>query len=156
MKRAGTIVVGVAALLGAAVGCETVDLGAPPADVNLCEPSQQFFVTQIWPSFLGNTYNAKHCYDSSCHGAGTLTAMTLTDITASIATLPLPPAPLPNPLPPDIQADYAQATQKMNCADPLDSDLLIYPENRLPHGGGMLISPTGPEPTLVQMWITAP
>jgi hypothetical protein len=154
LKRRGAPVVAAAALLlGAATGCQTVDLGAPPADVNLCEPSQQYFVTQIWPNFLGNTYNSKHCFDSSCHGTGTLTAMTLTDITASIATLSTPP---PNPLPPDILADYAQATQKMNCADPLDSDLLIYPENRLAHGGGMLIAPTGPEPTLVQMWITAP
>ena len=57
--------------------------------------------------------------------------------------------PMP-PLPTDWAANYAQATHRMNCADPLDSDLLIYPENRVPHGGGMLIMPTGPEATLIE------
>jgi hypothetical protein len=138
-------------LLGAVtlLGCQTVDLGAPPADVNLCEPSQKFFVESIWPMFLGNTYNGKNCYDSGCHGAGSTTAMTLT------APLDLAPDPT-KPLPADWVANYAQATHRMNCSDPLDSDLLIYPENRVPHGGGMLIMPTGPEATLVSNWITAP
>ena len=136
-------------LLGGALGCQTVDLGAPPADVNLCEPSQQFFVTSIWPMFLGNTYNQKHCYDSGCHGSGSTTAMTLTN--PSVA-MPDPTMPLPA----DWEANYTQATHRMNCSDPLDSDLLIYPENRVPHGGGMLIMPTGPEATLISMWVTAP
>ena len=148
--RAGRLLL-VAALswLGGALGCQTVDLGAPPADVNLCEPSQKFFVQSVWPMFLGNDYNGKHCYDSGCHGSGSTTAMTLTS--PSVA------APDPNmPLPADWQANYTQATHRMNCADPLDSDLLIYPENRVPHGGGMLIMPTGPEATLISNWVTAP
>ena len=136
-----------AALLGAGLGCQTVDLGAPPADVNLCEPSQQFFIDSIWPMFLGNTYSGKHCYDSGCHGSGSTTAMTLTNPIETAPTLPLPA---------DWEANYTQATHRMNCSDPLDSDLLIYPENRVPHGGGMLIMPTGPEATLVSMWVTAP
>ncbi len=143
------------ALVGAA-GCDTVSLGAPPADVNLCEPSQTFFVQQIWPGFLGMSYNGKHCFDSSCHGPGSSAPMSLTDISTKVAALPQPPNPVPLPLDPDVLADYTQATQRMNCADPLDSDLLTYPENVHTHGGGMLIMPNGPEAMLVQMWITAP
>ncbi len=143
MRCAGALVLA-AALLGAA-GCESVDLGTPPADVNLCQPSQQFFIDQVWPSFLGNTYNGKHCYDSSCHGPGSSPPMTL--------SLPVEPGSIPLPM--DWANNYTQATQRMNCADPLDSDLLIYPEDKVPHGGGMLISPTGPEATLINMWISA-
>jgi hypothetical protein len=136
-----------ASLLGGAFGCQTVDLGAPPADVNLCEPSQQFFIDSIWPMFLGNTYNGKHCYDSGCHGPGSTTAMTLTNPNPSeMVTMP--------PLPADWEANYTQATHRMNCSDPADSDLLIYPENRVPHGGGMLIMPNGPEATLITTWVT--
>jgi hypothetical protein len=144
--RAHLLAIAAASLLGATLGCQTVDLGTPPADVNLCEPSQQFFVDQIWPNFLGNTYNGKHCYDSGCHGPGGLAVMTLTN--------PIEPGMVPLPM--DWAANYAQATHRMNCSDPLDSDLLIYPEDARPHGGGMLIMPSGPEATLVQMWITAP
>ena len=147
--RAGRLLlVAAASLLGAVApsGCQTVDLGAPPADVNLCEPSQQFFVDSIWPMFLGNTYNGKHCYDSGCHGSGSTTAMTLTNPIEAGAI----------PLPADWEANYTQATHRMNCSDAPDSDLLIYPENRVPHGGGMLILPTGPEATLISMWVTAP
>ena len=46
----------VALLAGAALGgvlsCETVDLGAPPADVNACRPSEAYFVTDVWPNVL--------------------------------------------------------------------------------------------------------
>jgi len=140
------LLVAAASLLGGALGCQTVDLGAPPADVNLCEPSQQFFIDSIWPMFLGNDYGGKHCYDSGCHGSGSTTAMTLTN----------PSGPGMIPLPADWAANYTQATHRMNCSDPTDSDLLIYPENRVPHGGGMLIMPAGPEETLVSTWVTAP
>ena len=146
----------VAALL-ATVGCQTVDLGAPPADVNICEPGQQYFVTTIWPMFLGQEYNGKHCFDSSCHGLGTLTQMTLTDITTEIAALPMP---LPNPLPPDIVDDYTQASQQMNCSDALDSRLLTFPENIQVHGGGELIDPSSQQAkdlvTTLQAWVTSP
>ncbi|HEX3901719.1 MAG TPA: hypothetical protein VH853_02650 [Polyangia bacterium] len=146
-----------ASLLGAASGCETVDLGAPPADVNVCEPGQQYFVSTIWPMFLGQTYNGKHCFDSTCHGSGTRTPMTLTDITMSIAGLPMPP---PNPLPPDILNDYTQASQQMNCSDVPDSKLLIFPENIQIHGGGQLIDPASQQAkdtlTALEAWVASP
>ena len=145
--RAGRLLLlAASSLLAAALGCQTVDLGAPPADVNLCEPNQEFFVDNIWPMFLGNAYGTKHCYDSGCHGSGSTTAMTLTN--------PIEAAAIP--LPADWAANYTQATHRVNCSDPLDSDLLIYPAKRVPHGGGMLFMPTGPEATLMSMWVPAP
>ncbi len=153
MNARGVLGLGLAAALGAALGCRTVDLGAPPSDVNVCTPGQQFFVSAIWPMFLGNTYGGKHCYDSTCHGLGSSTQMTLTDITAELAALPTPP---PSPLPMDVLADYAQAAQQMNCQDPGDSRLILLPEGAEVHGGGALISPTGVEVGLVEMWVTQP
>ena len=83
--------------------------------------------------------------------------VTAVDTTAMTLTSPIQAMPdLSMPLPADWAADYTQATHRMNCADPLDSDLLIYPENRVPHGGGMLIMPTGPEAMLMSTWVTAP
>jgi hypothetical protein len=149
-----------AALLCGALGCKTVDLGAPPADVNICEPGQQYFVTTVWPMFLGQTYNGKHCFDSSCHGLGTVTQMTLTDITSDIAALPIPPMPLPNPLPQAILDDYTQASQQMSCSDVADSRLLTLPENIQVHGGGQLIDPSSMQAkdllTTLQTWVTSP
>jgi hypothetical protein len=150
------VAVTAAALLGAA-GCQTVDLGAPPADVNACEPGQQYFVSTIWPMFLGMDYGGKHCFDSGCHGLGSRTPLTLTDISATLATLPSPP---PNPLPPDVLADYTQASQQMNCSDVADSKLLIFPENVQVHGGGQLIDPNSQQATdtlmLLETWVGSP
>jgi hypothetical protein len=155
--RGGLLVaVAAAALLGAA-GCQTVDLGAPPADINACEPGQQYFVTNVWPMFLSMDYGGKHCYDSGCHDLGSRTPLTLTDISATIAGLPSPP---PNPLPPDVLADYTQASQQMNCSDVADSKLLIFPENIQVHGGGQLIDPNSQQAMdtlmLLETWVTSP
>jgi hypothetical protein len=144
-----------AAALGAVLGCQTVDLGAPPADVNACEPGQQWFVSQVWPNFLGKDYSGQHCYDSACHGPGGKAPMTLTDIGAEVQSLLATP-PLPSPLPMDVLADYTQAAQRMNCSDPSDSFLLILPEGGQVHGGGTLIMPNGPEAMLVEQWVTMP
>jgi hypothetical protein len=126
--------------------CQTVDLGDPPADVNACEPGQQWFIDQVWPNFLGADYSGKHCYDSTCHGPGSTTAMTLTN--------PIEPGAIPFPT--DWANNYAQAAQRMNCSDALDSALLLLPEGVQVHGGGMLIMPGGPEAMLVQQWVTMP
>jgi hypothetical protein len=145
-----------AALLGAA-GCQTVDLGAPPADVNACEPGQLYFVSNVWPMFLSLSYGGKHCFDSGCHDPANRPILTLTDISAEVAALP---TPYPNPLPPDILADYTQAAQEMNCSDVADSKLLIFPENIQVHGGGQLIDPTSQQATdtltLLQTWVSSP
>ncbi len=127
-------------------GCDTVSLGDPPADVNACLPGQMWFVDQIWPNFLAQDYGGKHCYDSACHGAGSKTPMTLVN--------PIEPASFP--LPADWANNYLQAAHEMNCADVLDSALLLLPENVQVHGGGQLIMKGGPEEMLVQQWVTQP
>lgn len=134
----------IAAALGGA--CQTVDLGTPPADVNACLPGQMWFVDQIWPNFLGKDYNGRHCYDSACHGPGSKTTLTLVN--------PIEPGAIP--LPTDWANNYTQVTHEMNCADVLDSALVLLPENVQVHGGGQLIMKGGPEEMLVQQWVTQP
>ena len=145
-SRGGVGLALAAAALGAVLGCETVDLGAPPADVNVCAPGQQWFIDQVWPKFLGADYSGKHCYDSTCHGPGSTTAMTLTN--------PIEPGVIPFPA--DWASNYTQASERMNCSDPSDSTLIILPEGLQVHGGGMLIMPNGPEVMLVEQWVTMP
>ena len=132
--------------LAAGAGCETVDLGEPPAEVNACMPGQMWFVSQIWPNFLGKDYGGKHCTDSSCHGSGSKTTMTLVN----------PVDPVTFPLTGDWANDYLQAAHEMNCADVKDSALLLLPEYLQVHGGGQLIMMGGPEEMLVEQWITQP
>jgi hypothetical protein len=141
-----SLALALAAAVGGAAGCQTVDLGAPPADVNACEPGQQWFIDQIWPSFLGADYGGRHCYDSSCHGPGSSTAMTLTN--------PVEPGSIPFPT--DWANNYSQAAQQMNCSDVADSRLLLLPENVQVHGGGQLIMKGGTEEMLVEEWVTQP
>ena len=131
---------------GAFGACETVDLGSPPADVNACRPSQQFFVDQIWPSFLAQDYGGKHCYDAQCHGGGSNNALKLT-VPTGAGTVPLTL---------EWADDYRAATEQMNCANVASSPLLTRPSGIQTHGGGMLISPTGPEADLIKMWVSQP
>jgi len=134
------------AALGAVLGCQTVDLGAPPADVNACEPGQQWFIDQVWPSFLGADYNGTHCYDSNCHGPSPKGQLALV----------VPAEPGTIPFPADWASNYISASNLMNCSDPMDSRLLLLPEGGQVHGGGTLIMPAGPEAMLVEQWVTMP
>jgi hypothetical protein len=153
LRRAATLptlaALALAALLGASA-CQTVDLGAPPADVNLCEPGQMFFLTQIWPNFLAADYNGVHCYDSNCHGPNPKGQLALINSTE----------PMTFPLQMEWAANYASASHLMNCSDPSDSRLIILPEGKQTHGGGMLIDPSSTQGkqinTLLDMWITQP
>ena len=130
----------------AAAACQTVDLGDPPADINLCRPGQQFFVDQIWPNFLAKDYGGKHCYDGGCHDG----------VTGGSLALHVPTNPPAVPLPMDWLANYTSASQLMNCSNVKASRLLAFPSGGLGHGGGMLIQPDGPEALLVQMWVSQP
>ncbi len=151
MRRAALLpaLATVAVLLGAP-GCQTVDLGTPPADVNLCEPGQMWFLTQIWPNFLGQDYNGVHCYDSNCHGPSPKGALALINSTE----------PMTLPLQMEWSANYLSASHLMNCSDPMDSRLITLPEGKQTHGGGMLIDPSSAQGTqinmLLNMWITQP
>jgi hypothetical protein len=138
-----------AGALGALGGCETVDLGSPPADINACRPSQQFFVDQIWPNFLAKDYGGKHCYDSGCHDAAAGRPLTLAQIQPGDVGMV--------PLTGNWATNYKSATEQMNCSNVKASPLLAFPGGVLNHGGGMLIDPDkGPEALLIQMWVSAP
>jgi len=139
------------AALGAAAGCQTVDLGSAPADLNACEPGQQFFIDQIWPNFLGATYdNNVHCTDVGCHDPGQGRQLAL--------VIPAEPGTLPFPA--DWASNYASAASLMNCADPLSSTLLLVPEGNQAHGGGTLVMPSTDQGMMIEaavsMWVTAP
>src|SRR5205085_5196620 len=125
--------------LGLPLACSTVDLGPSPAEVNLCRPSAAFFTSQVWPNFLSKDYSGKHCYDARCHDAASGRQLVLT-----------PPTSMPGiPLPPDWQRVWKSASEQMQCTDVRASPLLSRPDGQQTHGGGMLISPDGPEAALV-------
>ena len=84
--RAALVVI----LLGG-VGCQTVALGTPPADINACRPSQDVFVSDIWPNVLNKSYGGKKCSDAICHDP------------ASGKPLTLDPNPQPATNPPPMQ-----------------------------------------------------
>jgi hypothetical protein len=131
---------------GALGGCTSVDLGEPPADVNACRPSQDFFVNEIWPNFLDKDYGGKKCADSSCHAVSAGRPLSL--------LMPATPATLPLTL--DWAANYRSVTENMQCSNVRSSALLVNPSGQVTHGGGKLIEPNGPEATLIEMWVTAP
>jgi hypothetical protein len=137
-----------AGLLGLAplgvLGCDTVNLGDPPADVNACRPSQQFFYERIWPEFLGKDHNGKRCSDTRCHDASS----------PRLLLLPVPTSQPGLPLPSDWAAVYKAATEQMLCTNVSASPLIARPSNP-DHGGTMLIDPNGPEAALVRMWVEA-
>ena len=144
------LLVAAASLLGAGLGCQTVDLGAPPADVNVCQPGQMWFLSQVWPNFLAQDYNGVHCYDSNCHGPNPKGQLALINSSE----------PMTTPLQPEWAANYASASQLMNCSDPSDSRLLVLPEGVQTHGGGMLIDPNSTQGmqiiSILNMWVTQP
>jgi hypothetical protein len=134
----------VLASVGLITACSSVDLGDPPADVNACRPSQQFFIDEIWPNVLAKDYGGRHCYDASCHDGG--------------KALSIPPPPATSvamiPLPSDWAANYLSASENMQCSNVQSSPLLANPSGLVTHGGGKLFEPTGPEAKLLEMWVT--
>lgn len=147
-QRSPLLLVAAALAPALVAACETVDLGQPPADINACRPSQQFFVDEIWPNFLAKDGYAGgvHCYDSTCHGALAPNAFDLVFPTAGASI----------PLTGDWANNYMTTTEEMNCSNVAASKLLEYPAGIKVHGGGKLIEPDGPEATLIKMWISQP
>ena len=145
-------VVGAGLVVGGLLGaCETVDLGAPPADVNACRPSQIFFVQKIWPDVLNATYGGKHCADSQCHGVGSQNSFTLI---ANPQPAIAPTAPVPMPLPDDWLQNYLSTSQEMDCDDPSSSQLILTPTSPN-HGGTMLFPVASMESTEIEAWVSA-
>src|SRR4029453_6959404 len=102
MGRARVMVAGLLRLVPLGVlGCDTVDLGVPPADVNACRPSQQFFYERVWPEYLGKDHGGKRCSDARCHDAAS----------PRLLLLPTPQSAPTLPLPADWAAVYKAATE---------------------------------------------
>jgi hypothetical protein len=131
-------------------GCSTVDNGDPPADVNACRPSQQYFYEQVCPNYLARDYGGKTCKDASCHGAS---ASNLLKITVTTCTPDAPPA-VPFVAGSDWLASYLSAAQVMSCTDVNGASLYTNPSGLKPgHGGGKLFEPGGEEFDLLQRWV---
>lgn len=140
--------------LSAVAACQTVDLGAPPADINACRPSQTYFVQEIWPNVLAKDYGGKHCFDSNCHDP--------VSQKGGLGFIPNPQPPLdptmapPLPLPDDWAKNYRVTSEQMTCSDATASNLIIYPTATTMHGGGKLFDTNSPEAQKIEMWVTAP
>jgi hypothetical protein len=147
MRLRTALLVATAGALGALGACETVDLGAPPSDVNVCRPSQQYFVDVIWPMVLSKDYGGKHCYDSMCHGSGSSNSLRL--------VVPTGNDPSTIPLSGVWAANYRATAQQMNCSNVAASALIELPENLKTHGGQRLFPPGSDEDTAIRMWVTA-
>jgi len=133
--------------------CDTVSLGNPPADINACRPSEQYFVTDIWPTVISQDYGGVHCYDSQCHGVASTNSLRLifplvTGMDATGAVI--------LPLTGDWAANYRTVSEQMNCSNVAGSKLLQMPSGQKTHRGGMLISPTGTEADVITAWVSAP
>ena len=134
------------ALAMLAAGCDTIDLGAPPAGVNECRPGPIFFTTDVWPKVLGASFGGKRCSDGGCHDAASPRQL----------VLPPPTSPAAVPLPPDWEADYTSAANQMQCANAAASELIARPTGVRTHGGGKLFEPSSPEAMILLQWATQP
>lgn len=128
-----------------ALGCTTVDLGDPPADVNACRPSQPYFIDTIWPMVLDVDYGGKRCTDSTCHNQAAGRPLTLVTPT-SAGTIPFPM---------DWANNYRSTTEQMNCSNVAASSLIQFPTGQRTHGGGTLFASDSNEVTLIKGWISA-
>ncbi|HEY0707338.1 MAG TPA: hypothetical protein VGG33_11100 [Polyangia bacterium] len=145
MGRAMGAVAGLGSALLLVAACDTVDVGDPPADVNACRPSQQFFYERVWPEFLGKDNGGRRCSDSRCHDASS----------PRVLVLPPPQSAPGLPLPTDWAGVYKAAAEQMLCTNVGESPLIVRP-SQPGHGGGALIDLAGPEAAVVRAWVEAP
>lgn len=129
-------------------GCDTVELGTPPADVNACRPDETFFYERVWPEFLAREFAGRRCSDSGCHDAAS----------GRRPSLPAPTSQPGLPLPPDWALVYKSAADQVICTSPSASPLVTRPSSAT-HAGSLLgtplIEPDGPEAALVRAWVEA-
>lgn len=138
--------------LAEAGGCSTIDNGEPPADVNACRPSQQFFYERICPEYLAASYGGKTCMDASCHGSMSNSAL---KITLASCTEDAPPA-IPFVGGSNWLSSYQSAARVMSCTDVNGAAFYTNPSGQAMHPGGKLFEPGGPEFDLLQAWVTSP
>jgi hypothetical protein len=151
-RWAGAVAAAVALVAaGVAGGCSTVDNGDPPADVNACRPSQQYFYEQICPNYLAMDFGGKTCMDASCHGSQSTVGVRL-KIALTSCTQDAPPT-IPFVAGSTWFASYTSATHVMSCTDVAGAAFYTKPSGQEQHGGGKLFEPGGPELTLLQQWV---
>jgi hypothetical protein len=167
MRRAPIIWLAAAAaptLALAGAGCETVNLGDPPADINSCRPSQNYYVGNasadggalyggIWQNLLDKDYGGgKKCTNDACHGAASTNSLKLTMPTGCIP----PGCTVPIPLTQEWATNYRATAEQMNCANVSASRLLTLPGGLVPHGGQKLFdAASSPEADLILGWVGA-
>jgi hypothetical protein len=141
----------IAALLG---GCDTVDVGPPTGPPMGCNASTAFFVTDVWPKYLGPAAPGYNCGQSACHdanaGHGYFRLMNPSDG---------PPAPTdpPSSWPDDWRFNYTNSARLLNCADPTSSLIDTVPSGRgQPHPPGDVVTDHAAADMLFAMWATAP
>jgi hypothetical protein len=120
--RRSAVAFGVAcAALSTLVACPTVDLGASPPDIGLCNPTkgEPYFESDVWPNYLNLSPATKQCTASGCHDQNGQSALRFQT----------------NPV--DLPTNYKAAQVYLNCDTPESSELLIKPLAGVePHGGG--------------------
>ena len=137
--------ISIAALAGSGLGgCDTVDLGPPPPELNACRPSETFFYERIWPEFLGKDFQGKRCGDRGCHDAASPRQL----------IIPSPTSPPGQPLPEDWQLAYRSAADQVFCTNAAASPLAVRP-SQSGHGVGALIDAGGAEAAMVRAWVEA-
>jgi hypothetical protein len=146
--RTGGCLLILAGLLSNSLACSTVALDDPPAEVNACRPSQMFFVSDVWPRFLSQTYSGKTCGDASCHDVGSGRLLRIVDPVST--TMPAFPLAVGS----DWEVLYRSAAEQMFCSNALGSELFTRPAGLRTHGGGKMIEPTGPEGLLLEEWVS--
>ena len=136
-----------ALVLGGGGACSTVHLEDPPADVNMCHPSQMFFVDRVWPEFLGKDYGGKTCGDANCHNANSGLRLHV--------VMPTSTPSFPFMAQSDWDVSYRSVTEQLTCSNARGSELFTRPAGLRTHGGGKLIEPDGPEGLLLEAWVAA-
>jgi hypothetical protein len=113
-----------------------------------------FFVSSIWPEFLGKTYAGNQtCGQSSCHDAPSGRLLRVVEPASVSGAAPPPTFPLAPGS--DWEIDYRSAVQQMICTNSRGSELYTRAAGLRSHAPGKLIEPDGPEAILLDMWVAA-
>lgn len=115
-----------------------MDLGDTPSDIGLCNPAggTQYFMDQIWPSFVRPTNTTNGCTKTgSCHSETGGNAL-------AFKTMPV-----------DYAFNYRQTQIYLNCGTPMASELLTKPLAGVdPHGGMDIFQPGDPAVMIFTDW----
>jgi hypothetical protein len=134
-------------VIACAGGC-TIDIGTTP-DASPCAPSPDYFVSDVAPRY----FVPNQCGVSRCHsfddGHGTLRLR-------ATETPPAPGAALAS-WPVGWRENYLSAIQLLDCAQPLASRLLTYPEGQGDlHPPGPVVLDRATAAMVIETWVATP